>query len=214
MDYQTKLDSLHREIVFALCNIQKIPEGLFPFYVQIEENTADSLDSGTTCYFMYSLTEIYPDGMCLLENPCTGIEEEKALHTICIDSLTELWNAYRYLSGDETTSRITCLLQTMDSIAKALITGPYITDFTVHDTNYIRRTKAKTPFVWFIYKSGTHLYQTDERQEIKKIKSMLEHYEEYSKSDFCLYRYDGKKLLPVFPKTLHEWIKNQLTTDN
>ena len=40
---------------------------------------------------------------------------------------------------------------------------------------------------------------------------MLDHYENYSQSEFCLYRYDGDKLFPVFPKITRVLIENELT---
>jgi hypothetical protein len=214
MDYQTKLDNLHREIVFALCSIREFPEGLLPFCVHVEEETEESLECGHSEYNRYNLTEVYPDGRCLLEDPDTGIEEERELQKICIDSLAELWNAYRYLSGEETSSRVICLLQAMEPIAKSLITGQFITDFTVHDSNFIRKTNAKTPFIWFVYKSGTHIYSMDKNQEIQNMKSTLDHYENDSESNFCLYLYDGKKLFPVFPKAIRGWIEEQLKIEN
>jgi hypothetical protein len=213
MDYQTKLESLHQEIVFALCSIGKIPEGLLPCYVFVEE-TDDSLVSGNTVFSMYNLIAIHENGMCLLENLGTGIEEQREIREICTHSLAELWSEYRHLSGEETDSNVNSLLYAMATIAKSLITGQYITDFTVHDTNFIRETKAKTPFVWFIYKSGTHIHQTDEKQEILQLKDRIAYYEKYSNADFLLYRYDGQKLFPVFPKVMHEWIENQLKIEN
>jgi hypothetical protein len=97
----------------------------------------------------------------------------------------------------------------MEFIATSLITSRYITDFTVHDANFIRRTSAGTPFVWLVCESGTHIHAADDAQDIRHFKEILDHYENYSKADFCLYRYDGEKLFPVFPKIMHEWINNR-----
>jgi hypothetical protein len=104
---------------------------------------------------------------------------------------------------------MTELLQLMELIATSLITSPYITDFTVHDTNFIR-TNVGRPFVWLVYNSGTHIYAADNIQDVRHYKEMLDHYENYSQADFCLYRYDGDKLFPVFPKVMHGWIDNEL----
>jgi len=213
MDFQTKLESLHQEIVSALCSIRELPEGILPHSIHMEESDA-TLEYGHTVYYLYSLTEIFSDGTCLLENPGTGIEEKRRLHEICIDSLAELWDTYRYLSGETTTSKVARLLQAIEPIATKLITGRYITDFTVHDTNFIRQTNAETPFIWLVYKSGTHLHQTEEKQEIVNLKDRLDYFSKYSNSDFCLYRYDGHILFPVFPKVIHEWIDNQLKIES
>ena len=105
---------------------------------------------------------------------------------------------------------ITELLQLMELIATNLITTQYITDFTVHDTNFVRRTNAETPFVWMVYYSGTHIYALNNAKEIQKFTEMLYYYENHSNSEFCLYRYDGNKLFPVFPKVIKKWIENEL----
>ena len=213
MDFQLKLDNLHSEIISALCSIREFLEGLLPHSVFVEEETEESFENGHSIYKLYNLTEIFANGTCLLENPGTGIEEKRTLKEICIDHLAELWNTYRYLSGDEVGSNVTGLLQSMEHIAKSLISGRYITDFTVHDTNFICKSNAKIPFIWLVYKSGTHLYFTVGKQEILNLKNRLDYYENYSESDFFLYRYDGQNLSPVFPKIIHEWIDKQLTID-
>ena len=213
MSLQAKLDRLHREIVSALCEIQEFPDGLLPHAVYVEEETEQSLECGNTVYSVYNLMKIFPDGTCLLENPCTGEEGIRQLNEINIDWLLTVWNHYLYLSNRRKPDEncMIKLLQLMELVATNLITTRYITDFTIHDVNFIRRTNAETPFVWMVYYSGTHIYALNDAKEIKDFKEMLEHYETYSKQDFCLYRYDGNKLFPVFPKVIKEWIDNELT---
>ena len=106
---------------------------------------------------------------------------------------------------------ISALLQLMELIATSLITSLFITDFTVHDTGFIHRTKAKIPFIWLVYESGTHLYPLNDRNAIKNLNEIMNLYEIYLKKDFCLYRYDGEKLFPVFPKITHIMIGSELT---
>jgi hypothetical protein len=101
------------------------------------------------------------------------------------------------------------LLQLMELIATSLITSRYITDFTVHDTSFIHRTNAGTPFIWFVYESGTYIYVTDDAKDIRNFMEILDHYENYAKADFCLYRYDGNKLFPVFPKVIRKQLGNE-----
>jgi len=103
------------------------------------------------------------------------------------------------------------LLQLMELIATNLITTRYITDFTVHDTNFVRRTNAETPFIWLVNHSRTHLYALDDKQEILNFTKILDYYVNNSNSEFCLYKYDGNKLFPVFPKVIKSWIENELT---
>ena len=103
------------------------------------------------------------------------------------------------------------LLQLMELIATSLITTRYITDFTIHDTNFVHRTNAETPFVWMVYYSGTHIYALNDNKEIQNFTEMLDCFETHYNSEFCLYRYDGNKLFPVFPKVIKKWIENELT---
>jgi len=105
----------------------------------------------------------------------------------------------------------TKLLQLMELIATSLITTQYITDFTIHDTNFVRRTNAETPFIWMVYYSGTHIYALNDKQENLNFTKILEYYENYSNSEFCLYKYDGNKLFPIFPKVIKSWLENELT---
>jgi hypothetical protein len=103
------------------------------------------------------------------------------------------------------------LLRLMNLIAASLVRTRHVTDFTVHDTNFVRRTNAGTPFLWMVYNSGTHLCVLDDVQGILNFKKTLDYYEHYSKADFCLYRYDGEKLFPVFPKDMRKWINDRLS---
>jgi len=100
------------------------------------------------------------------------------------------------------------LLKQMEEIATALLTISYITDFTIHDTNFVLRTNGKTPFAWMIYNSGTHIYALDNEKEIQRFLELLEHFENHSNLEFCLYRYDSTKLFPVFHSVIKEWIRN------
>jgi hypothetical protein len=98
----------------------------------------------------------------------------------------------------------------MEQIASALITGMYVTDFSVHDSGFIQRTKGKTSFIWFVYDNGTHIYEPEIIEDIRRLKDIMYHYENYSKKDFCMYRYDGNILFPVFPSVIRAWIKEKL----
>jgi hypothetical protein len=102
------------------------------------------------------------------------------------------------------------LLRLMEWIATSLVTSLFITDFTVYDTGFIRRTNASEPFIWLVRENGTHLYVTNSAQEIRNFFQTLDYYENHSDSDFCLYRYDGEKLFPVFPKITRILTKSYL----
>ncbi|GAB6010401.1 hypothetical protein [Dysgonomonas reticulitermitis] len=102
------------------------------------------------------------------------------------------------------------LLHQMEQVAAALVTGPFITDFRVHDTNFIRRTKACIPFIWLVRENGTHLFWFDDASEAKKFMETLDYYENHSGRDFCLYRYNGCKLFPVFPKAMRLLVEREI----
>jgi hypothetical protein len=216
MNLQAKLDRLHRETVSMLCGIQEMPEGLLPLRVYVEEETGQSLDYGNSVYNVYNLIKIFHDGVCLLENSETGKEEKRKLSEINTGWLITVWNRYQCLSGirEPGENCVMELLRSMELIASNLITTRYITDFTVHDTHFIHRTNAGKPFIWLVYESGTHLYVTDDMQDVRNFLQILDYYEQYSQADFCLYRYDGDKLFPVFPQSIRKFIESDLSTQN
>jgi hypothetical protein len=131
--------------------------------VYVEEETERSLDCGNSVYNAYNLIKIFPDGTCLLENPETGREGKRLLSEINTDWLITVWNRYVDVSGihEPEDNRAAELLQQMKLIATVLTPGWYVTDFTVHDTRFIRRINAERPFIWLVYKSGTHIYSYD-----------------------------------------------------
>jgi hypothetical protein len=103
------------------------------------------------------------------------------------------------------------LLQEMSDIAHALITTIYITDFTVHDTQFIRETEGKKPFFWLVYGSGTHICETDNEERINIFLQNLDYFEQYSHGGFCMYQYDADKLSPVFPRIARVLLCGELT---
>ena len=214
MSYQKKLDKLQAKIIFSLCSIEEFPDRMLPHFVYVEEEKGLPLEKGSSVFHLYNLTRIFSDGTCMLENPETKEEEERMLNEINIDWLITVWNWYLDLSGRQEWStneiRVSKLLKQMKQIATALITSIYITDFTMHDTQFIRRTKAKTPFYWLVYESGTHLYATDNEQEIVEFSIKLDYYENDSCADFCLFEYDGEKLFPIFPKITRIFAESKL----
>ena len=214
MSYQKELDELQAKIIFSLCSIEEFPEQMLPHFVYVEEEKGLPLETGSSVFHLYNLTRIFPDGTCLLENLETKEEEERMLSEINIDWLITVWNWYLELSGrqewEANEIRIAKLLKQMKQIATALISGLYITDFTMHDTNFIRQTKANTPFYWIVYGSGTYLYEANDEKDIERFSQMLDHYENYSGDDFYLFQYDGEKLFPVFPKITRIFIESEL----
>jgi len=204
MQLQTKLNQLQEEIISALCGIKEFPEGFLLHIVYVEEEKGLPLSCGSSVYNVYNLTKIFPDGTCMLENPETGIEETRELNEINIDWLITVWSWYCDLSGEQELEAVEIgiakLLQQMKPIATALVTSLFITDFTVHDTDFIRRTKAETPFIWLVYESGTKLYAANCTQRLCDFLQTLDYHENHSQMDFYLFRYDGEKLFPVFPK--------------
>jgi hypothetical protein len=99
MSLQKRLNELHEEIIAALCGIREFSDGMLPHCVYVEEETEKSLSCGNSVYTAYSLTKIFPDGSCMLENPETGKEEKRSLREISIEWLITVWDYYRGLSG-------------------------------------------------------------------------------------------------------------------
>ena len=210
MNFESKLDSLREEIITSLCSINEFPDNLLPHIVFVEE-TEKSLSNGNTFYCDYNLLKIFPDKTCILENQGTGEEDKRFMNEINIDSLLEVWNFYKKLSGKNEERDVTELLKQMELIATNLITTQYITDFKIHDTVFIHDTKAEIPFVWFIYHSGTHIYALNNKNEIKNFIEKMNYFEKYTNSEFCLYKYDGNNLFPVFHKVLKKWAEEELS---
>jgi len=155
MDFNKKLEQLREKIITTLCRIEKLPDALLPHVVYVEENTEQSLRCGNSVFNSYYLTKIFEDGTCMFENPDTGEEEKRHLVEINIEWLVTVWKMYRYFKQKE--NHLEKLLQIMELIAVAHIKGPYITDFRVHDTDFIHRTNAKTPFCW-LFTVQEHIY--------------------------------------------------------
>ncbi|GAB6013318.1 hypothetical protein [Viscerimonas tarda] len=99
------------------------------------------------------------------------------------------------------------ILQAMDIIARSLMVS-YLTDFTEHDIAFLDNTNAEIPFVWLVRQSGTRIFRDDDGKEIRNLLETMDYYES-AKTDFCLYRYDGVLLKPVFPSTVREWAKKE-----
>jgi hypothetical protein len=99
----------------------------------------------------------------------------------------------------------------MELIAKSLITGQNIANYIMSDTAFVRDKFALTPFIWLVQKTGTQLFQLYDIQKITELKQILDNCETDTQSNYCLYRYDGKNLFPVFPQAMCEWVDNHLS---
>ena len=216
MSYQKKLDELQAKIIFSLCSIEEFPDRMLPHFVYVEEEKGLPLEKGSSVFHLYNLTRIFPDGTCLLENLETKEEEERMLNEINIDWLITVWNWYLELSGrqewEANEIRVGKLLKQMKVVAESLITSPFTTDFSMRDTEFIRRTKANTSFYWIVYDSGTYLYEMEDKNEVKKFSVMLDYFENHSYADFYLYQYKDNKLTPVFPTIARIFAESELST--
>lgn len=95
MKLQEKQKELELEIIANLKAIPKMPEGLLPHKVYVEEEGEDAKHHGIPVYTVYMLEEIRPDGSCMLYNsdsrerfPC------RHLYEINIDWLVTVWERY------------------------------------------------------------------------------------------------------------------------
>ncbi|GHU83911.1 hypothetical protein FACS189415_7340 [Bacteroidia bacterium] len=102
------------------------------------------------------------------------------------------------------------LIRIMGIIASNLISTAYITDFTIHDVEFIRQTKAKVPFIWLVKESGTSICQMDFTCSIKNLIVRMDHYDSSSAESYCLFRCNGSGLYPVFPKVIRRWAESEL----
>ena len=90
MRLQEKQKELEQETIANLRAIPKMPEGLLPHVVYVEEEGDDY-----PVYTLYRLEEIRKDGSCSLRNPATGeYFPERQLYEINIDWLLTVWNRY------------------------------------------------------------------------------------------------------------------------
>lgn len=104
MRLQEKQKELEQEVIANLRAIPKMPEGLLPHTVYVEEEGEDADRHGVPVYTMYRLEEIRPDGSCVLYNPdsreCFPCRH---LHEINIDWLVTVWERYLELCVEQDT---------------------------------------------------------------------------------------------------------------
>lgn len=102
MRLQEKQKELEQETIANLRAIPKMPEGLLPHTVYVEEEGENADCHGVPVYTMYRLEEIRPDGSCSLRNPATGeYFPERQLYEINIDWLLTVWNRYVELCTEQ-----------------------------------------------------------------------------------------------------------------
>lgn len=102
MRLQEKQKELEQETIANLCAISKMPKGLLPHTVYVEEEGEDADRHGVPVYTMYRLEEIRPDGSCSLRNSATGeYFPVRQLYEINIDWLLTVWNRYVELCTEQ-----------------------------------------------------------------------------------------------------------------
>lgn len=95
MKLQEKQKELEQEIIANLRAIPKMPEGLLPHTVYVEEEGEDDEHHGIPVYTAYKLEEIRPDGSCMLYNPDSRERFPcRHLYEINIDWLVTVWERY------------------------------------------------------------------------------------------------------------------------
>ena len=95
MKLQEKQKELEQEIIANLRAIPKMPEGLLPHTVYVEEEGEDAEHHGIPVYTVYKLEEIRPDGSCMLYNPDSRERFPcRHLYEINIDWLVTVWERY------------------------------------------------------------------------------------------------------------------------
>lgn len=102
MRLQEKQKELEQEIIANLRAIPKMPEGLLPHTVYVEEEGEDEDRHGVPVYTMYRLEEIRPDGSCALYNPDSRERFPcRHLYEINIDWLITVWERYLELCVEQ-----------------------------------------------------------------------------------------------------------------
>lgn len=95
MKLQEKQKELEQEIIANLRAIPKMPEGLLPHTVYVEEEGEEDEHHGIPVYTAYKLEEIRPDGSCMLYNPDSRERFPcRHLYEINIDWLVTVWERY------------------------------------------------------------------------------------------------------------------------
>ncbi len=95
MRLQEKQKELEQEVIANLRAIPKMPEGLLPHTVYVEEEGEDAEHHGIPVYTAYRLEEIRPDGSCMLYNPDNRERFPcRHLYEINIDWLVTVWERY------------------------------------------------------------------------------------------------------------------------
>lgn len=97
MKTYNKTSQLQKDLINALCNIQKMPEGVLPHLVFVEEE-----EKGNPVYSRYNLINIIPERKsCLLYNPRTkqNEKEEFLLRAINVEWLEKVWKMYLECTG-------------------------------------------------------------------------------------------------------------------
>lgn len=107
MKLQEKQKELEQEIIANLRAIPKMPEGLLPHTVYVEEEGEDDEHHGIPVYTAYKLEEIRSDGSCMLYNPDSrerfpAVIFTKSISTGWLPSGNGIWN---YASGRNSGNR-------------------------------------------------------------------------------------------------------------
>lgn len=89
------------------------------------------------------------------------------------------------------------LLHIMGKIAHRLIKSNFITDFTVHDANTIRRTNGQARFIWQVRNTGTWLYLFHEQDWAERLTGRMDCYKSSGTSNIYYY-YNKRELVPLF----------------
>ena len=97
----------------------------------------------------------------------------------------------------------------MTRIVDVLMTA-FKSDFTEADTDFICRTQARVPFCWLVRKFGTHLCACSDIRGLRELAIRID-FLERQHDDYCLFRYDGRRLHPAFAGDFRDWLVTQIS---
>jgi hypothetical protein len=93
------------------------------------------------------------------------------------------------------------LIRQMAQIAVPIILDTrFLRDFSLHDSDFVRRTDAKHPFLWLVRENGTSLYDLTRKDSADGFRYTMEQY----RDECCLFHYDGGYLRPIMPTAANE----------
>ncbi|MDR2911841.1 MAG: hypothetical protein LBV38_00855 [Alistipes sp.] len=159
---------------------------------------------------MYVRTEFagIPVDVCitgdLTDGECPGIDYTAPVRVEAYkkESDTNLFECRSPIVQDEYSRELQSatpeeLIRQMAQIAVPIILGTrFLRDFSLHDSDFVKRTDAKHPFLWLVRENGTSLYDLTRKDSADGFRYTMEQY----RDECYLFHYNGYYLRPIITK--------------